>query len=237
MRAQKASRGKNGRASTTLAQRVYEGLCDDITSGKLKPGTVLSRRKIAASYGTSYMPVTEAMRRLENTGLIEVESAQMARVRKVTLESIEHTYTLREALETQAIRLACQTATDAEIDELCRLAESVDALYGSVKSAGSAVNNKECLLLDWQFHCRIAEISRCPLLVEELTRIQLLRHPLAVRIHVPSGADRARLHGWLADAIKARDPLAADARMREHVQLGLKKQRHWYQVQAARMSD
>jgi DNA-binding GntR family transcriptional regulator len=49
---------------STLAHQVYEGLCQEITTGKLKPGELLSRRKIAASYGTSHIPVIEAMVRL-----------------------------------------------------------------------------------------------------------------------------------------------------------------------------
>jgi DNA-binding GntR family transcriptional regulator len=121
----------------TLAQQVYEGLCQEITTGKLKPGELLSRRKIAAAYGTSYIPVIEAMVRLENAGLIETESTQMARVTKVTVESIENTYVLREALETQAIRLACETATEQEIEELYRLAEEVDARVSRPRCRGS----------------------------------------------------------------------------------------------------
>ena len=90
-----------------LTQVIYHGLCDEITSGKLKPGEVLSRRKIAKQYGASYTPVIEAMVRLENSGLIETESSQMARVRRISVETIESDYVLREAYETQAIRLAC----------------------------------------------------------------------------------------------------------------------------------
>src|SRR5215470_18018599 len=111
MRARKGLDRRKGQ-STTLAQKVYEGVCREITTGKLKPGELLSRRKVAASYGTSYIPVIEAMVRLENAGIVEAESTQMARVCKVTVEAIENTYVVREALETQAIRLACEFATD-----------------------------------------------------------------------------------------------------------------------------
>src|SRR5947209_4570671 len=126
MRKTKVRRGKAGE-SQTLAFQVYEGLRDEITTGKLKPGAVLSRRKIAASYGTSYASVIEAMVRLEHVGLIEAESAQMARVRRVTQELIEQTYVLREAYEVQAIYLACQSATAAEVEEQYRMAETLDA--------------------------------------------------------------------------------------------------------------
>lgn len=221
----------------TLARQVYEGLCREITSGNLKPGTVLSRRKIAAAYGTSYVPVIEAMVRLENTGLIEVESSQMARVCRVTLESIQQTYVLREAYESQAIRLACQYATPQEIDELYQMAEDVQV---SVPREGTATNDgasEEGLRVHWHFHRRIAEFSRCPLLVQELERIELHQRLRANWIYVPEMIDPPRQHAVLVDAIKAADADAADAVMRAHVRLGLEKELHHYGLQSARSAD
>src|SRR5947207_517746 len=85
--------------SGALALRVYDGLCHEISSGQLRPGELLSRRRIAERYGVSYTPVIEALVRLEQTGLIEAEASQMARVRRVSLESIHSDYVLREAVE------------------------------------------------------------------------------------------------------------------------------------------
>ena len=55
----------------TLARRVYDGLCREITTGKLKPGELLSRRRVAVAYGTSHIPVIEAMLRLENADIVK----------------------------------------------------------------------------------------------------------------------------------------------------------------------
>lgn len=61
----------------------------------MEPGEALSRRKVAQRYGCSYATVVEAMVRLANAGLVEAESSQMARVRRVTIESIRDVYTPR----------------------------------------------------------------------------------------------------------------------------------------------
>ncbi len=130
-------------SQVALVRTVYEGLRDEIVGGKLMPGEALSRRQIASRYGTSYIPVIEAMARLESAGLIDVEARQVARVRKITVETIEQDYVLREAFETQAIRLTCATAIDDEIEELYRLAESVDqrvAAGETMRSRPSAKN-------------------------------------------------------------------------------------------------
>jgi DNA-binding GntR family transcriptional regulator len=201
---------------------IYEGLRDEITSGKLRPGEPLSRRRIADRYGCSYTPVIEAMVRLEHAGLIEAESSQMARVRNLSIEAIQGIYVLREAYETQAIRLACDEARPREIDELYELADAVDQRAQTVLREGVVTEDDEGPLLNWRFHLRIAEISRCPFLVSELERIELLKRLRANWFYVvPSLADPPRFHGELVDAIRDRDPLTADAAMRVHIRKGL----------------
>lgn len=212
-----------------LADTIYEGLRDEITQGKLRPGETLSRRGIARRYGTSSIPVIEALAKLESTGLVEAEARQAARVRKISVETIQDDYVLREAFETQAIRMACETASDAEIVELYRMAEAVDARVeagGTKKSA-----DKKGPLLHWQFHRQIARISRCRALVRELERIELLRRLQANWYFTPDFPDLPRYHSRLVDAIQARDVVVADMVMRAHVRNGLEKE-----LQAYRMS-
>jgi DNA-binding GntR family transcriptional regulator len=236
MEGTKVRRGKAGE-SATLARQVYDGLCQEITTGKLKPGTVLSRRKIAAAYGTSYASVIEAMVRLENIGLIEAESAQMARVRKVTQEMIEHTFVLREALEVQAIHLACQSATAAEVKDLYHLAESLDAHINALDDAGGEAIDNAGLVLHWEFHKQIAVLSRCPALVQEMERIKLLRQLQALWPYVSDQQDPPRWHSLLVDTIQKRDPLAAVAEMRAHVQSGLEGELRRYRMGATKRAS
>ena len=88
--------------------------------------------------------------------------------------------------------------------------------------------------LHWQFHRRIAEISRCPALVRELERIELLRRLQANWYFTPEIPDPPRYHSLLVDAIKARDVTGADARMRVHVRSGLEKELLGYRMKMAR---
>jgi GntR family transcriptional regulator of vanillate catabolism len=213
---------------------IYQGLCEEITSGKLRPGERLSRRRIAERYGASYTPVIEAMVRLERAGLVEAKSSHMARVRKISIQTIQGDYVLREALETQAIRLACESATAGEIRELYRLAEAVDARIDVRDQGGSEgqVNaiDREGLRIHWEFHCRIAEISRFSVLVRELERIELLRRLQANWYFAPQMLNPPRLHSLLVYAISNRDPEAAEGVMRAHVRRGLEKELLGYRM-------
>jgi DNA-binding GntR family transcriptional regulator len=227
-----------------LTQVIYQGLCDEITGGKLKPGERLSRRRIAARYGASYTPVIEAMVRLEHAGLIEAETSQMARVRRISVETIQNDYILREALEAQAIRLACESTTAGEIDDLYRRAEAVDARIclrdrapregvgasRSEENSSSGSIDQEGLRIHWQFHRRIAEISRFPVLARELERLELLQRLQANWFFAPGMVNPPRLHSLLVDAIKSRDPESAETTMRVHVRRGMEKELLGYRM-------
>lgn len=206
-------------AQAALAQTIYEGLRDEIAGGKLRPGQSLSRRGIAKRFGTSPIPVIEALARLENTGLVEAEARQAARVRTISLETIQDNSALREALETQAIRRACETATPEEIERLHRLAEAID---GTEADPQGPEQDRD--VLHWQFHREIARISGCRALVRELERVELLRR-LQANWYSPLGLpDPPRGHSLLVDAIQGRDPIQADASMRAHIRKDLERE-------------
>lgn len=202
--------------SLSVVQTIVDGLQEEIVTGRLRPGTPLSRRQVASQYNASYSPVIEALVRLEHMGLVEAEPSQTARVRRLTLESIYEDNTLREAIETQAIRRACEFATDAELDELETLAGEVEErLKEWDAEAGSAA--------DWKFHERIAALSRARVLVREMKRLGLLnmlRQAWLAGGPVPEGPN----HFMLVEAIRNRDPVQADALMRTHVQGGLEQE-------------
>ena len=212
-----------------LTQVIYDGLCKEITTGKLKPGDVLSRRQIAARYGSSYTPVIEAIVRLENVGLVESESSQMARVRRISVETIESDYVLREAYETQAIRLACESATDDEIEELGQLAGQLDE-----RMAKRGKPDRRTQLAHWGLHKRIAELSRYRVLVRALEHAELLRLLQSNWITVPNPVEPLRYHSRLVDAIRHRDPEVADAAMRVHIRNGRDSEITGYRMGASK---
>jgi DNA-binding GntR family transcriptional regulator len=233
---ERLSVSRGGEGASSLAKAIYQGLCHEITTGVLRPGELLSRRRIAERYGCSYTPVIEALVRLEHSGLIEAESSQMARVRKGTIETIQSNYVLREAFETQAIRLACESATQEEIDGLYRLAEAVDAQM-PVEGRETPEPGGEGLALHWRFHKRIAEISRVSALLRELERIELLALLQAIWHYFPEFSDPPNWHSLLVDTIRDRDPEAADQAMRLHVRMGLQKVLKGYRVKPISSQD
>lgn len=102
-----------------VADQVYEALRTAILTGELAGGFPLRVRDVAAMVGTSVMPVREAIRRLEETGLAtRVAAHRGAVVRQFTVEELIHIYEVRAILEVEAARRGTANVTDVEISRM-----------------------------------------------------------------------------------------------------------------------
>src|SRR5216117_280360 len=104
--------------TTSLAAEAYAIVRQRILSGELGLGQVISRRKLAAELGISFLPVSEALLRLEFEGLLESRPRAGTRVRIPSPEDVKGHFVVREALEVQAAKLFADVATPAERAEL-----------------------------------------------------------------------------------------------------------------------
>lgn len=95
------------RLSRTLARdEAYEKLRDWIVQGTLRPAEVLRDQEIARSLGVSRTPVREALRRLEDEGLVETALNRWTRVAPLDLRKSVEIYGIIEALEVLALESA-----------------------------------------------------------------------------------------------------------------------------------
>ncbi|MGN7250427.1 GntR family transcriptional regulator [Arthrobacter sp. SAFR-014] len=101
---------------TLVADQVYEALRTAILTGELAGGSPLRVRDVAEMVGTSVMPVREAIRRLEETGLAtRVAAHRGAVVREFTVGELIHIYEVRATLEVEAARRGAANVTDADV--------------------------------------------------------------------------------------------------------------------------
>jgi DNA-binding GntR family transcriptional regulator len=98
-------------AQSLAAGIVVPALREAIISGRLGPGSRLSENQIALHYGVSRTPVREAFAQLEREGLLRTVARAGAFVRDIDARDVEEIYETREALETQAARLATKRLT------------------------------------------------------------------------------------------------------------------------------
>ena len=196
----------------SLAAEAYNTVRQRILRGDLTMGQVISRRKLANELGMSFLPVSEALLRLEFEGLLESRPRAGTRVRIPSVQDVQGHFVVREALETQSARLFAQNATAEEKAELQRLAVRIDAMAAQIES-----DRFHYLSLHEKLHRRIAECARCEALCEAIEKTHALASTwmCVARPSVPESPKRN--HQDLAEALSSGDPERAGEAMRRHI--------------------
>ena len=207
----------------SLAEQAYSQIRDRILTGDLGIGAELSRRKLAAEYGMSFVPVMEALQRLENEGLVESRPRVGTRVKVPTPSDIRGQYILREALECQAARLFSEKASADERRELAVIAVQLDEL--DERRSMEQPNSRDLFIaghrLHMHLHLRLAECTGCMALVRSIQLNQTLVFKWLLDTAYQRPPKPPRWHGKLIEIVSGSDPEAATAAMRVHTRHGL----------------
>src|SRR5262245_63600525 len=120
-------------ATTTAgAAQAYEAVRAAIVEGRYAPGHRLVEQGIAAELGLSRTPVREALRMLQAEGLVVSERNRGAMVRPLSSTEVVDLYGLRIRLESYAVELATERATETELGELVDAADAFGAVAHGV---------------------------------------------------------------------------------------------------------
>lgn len=200
----------------SLSEHAYQSIRRLILRGQLPPGSSIPRRRMAEQLGVSFLPVSEALQRLEHEGLVESMPRIGTRVKVPSLQDVRGNYVIREALESQAARLYAEKASTDERRELERMAQAID----------EAQPNSEVDLFDFfslhdRFHHRIAECTGCPSLWAAIEKTNTLLHTWQYAAISEFREMPPHYHRDLVAILNSGDPEAADRAMRAHVRHGM----------------
>lgn len=210
-----------------LVDRVVQQITRLILDRQLEPGTKLPAEiKLAESIGVSRTVVREAIQILIAKGLVETrhgvgtivraagtaqlteQLSMMLRMKGLTLD---HLHQVRSMLEVEIAGIAAAQASAAEISELGKLVERMEALANDPLAYAE---------MDGEFHHYLARISHNPLLVTLLdsvgdllrqVRLSVSQYPQLFLKAVPD-------HRRIMERVKARDVSGARRIMREHLE-------------------
>ena len=101
-----------------LRDVVYRTLRKAILRGEFQPGERLMEIMLANKLGVSRTPVREAMRQLENEGLVIMIPRKGAQVAQITSQELHDVLEVRRSLEVLAAEKACERITPEEIERL-----------------------------------------------------------------------------------------------------------------------
>lgn len=207
-----ASDPRRVKRSQGFVEEVFDIIRADIMSLAIPPDTRISIDSLARRLDVSQTPIREALSMLEAIGLVTkrhfvgyCSAPQLNRVQ------VDQLYEMRLLLEPYGARCAAERMDAAALAELVALAEAMTP--GDSRGSYDKFADQ-----DSELHDRVAAGSGNPLIRESLGRLHTHLHIFRLRFHSEVATEAVNEHGALIAALSARDPLAAEAAMREHIE-------------------
>lgn len=195
-----------------LADQAYADIRRHIVEGTLPPGTRLVEHKLTESLGVSRTPLREALRRLEQDGLIERQGGGGLRVTELTLDDLKEIMGIRGALEGYCARLAGERITAAEIE----------ALEAAHEDATAAIRDGDLAALvaaNTRFHDGIDAASRSPRCIAMINGIRdwVLSYRSEVLVDEETRRRSYEQHAEIIAALRAGNGADVEQLVRDHI--------------------
>lgn len=200
----------------SLSDRVFLSVSTSLKRGELPAGTRLSEGDLAKALEVSRTPVREALKRLEEEGLVALTATHRYVVADLMADA-EHVFLIRERLEGLAATLAAQQITLPDLETLKDLQGQLETLV-----EGPCVDVDKMVELNYQFHSLITRAAKSPRLEKLINRL----HPEYVSYQVVQSYDdegrqqSVREHRAILDALWNRDVQQADRLVQAHLEHG-----------------
>lgn len=123
----------NHKKYKTKTSMVYSNLRDDIMHRLFRPGQKLLISRIAEEYGTSEIPVREALQTLAQEGLLTLKPNAGFFVSKISLKDVRNIFSVRIKLEDMAVFEATNKITDEKIAELEKMIDESEQYVGKME--------------------------------------------------------------------------------------------------------
>ena len=130
---------------TTLREDVATLLRSKILRGEIKPGEKINEVEISKEFAISRGPVREALRQIEQEGLITYRPNKGCTVKTLSPEEMSELYLIRSTLEALAIRVYSADMGGESLNELYRVC-------GEIEVAAKEGNLAAIVSLDQEFH-------------------------------------------------------------------------------------
>lgn len=185
---------------------------DRILSGAYAPGSALRQDSLAAEFGTSKIPVREALVQLQSEGLVDIFPNRGFQVRPLASAELDEVFSLRLQIEPGAVARGAKLASAADHAAARSLLEQLNEATAAGEFACSGQLNRA-------FHLRLVVPRLQPVATEILSRLHTLAQRY-VQAHLrPEGRARraTREHAALLKAWSAGDSRQTRALMHAHI--------------------
>lgn len=201
-------------SNVALFEEVDELIRQRIFSRELKPGERIDEQALARDFGISRTPLREALKVLQNEGLVKLVPRRGCFVAKLTERDLDEIYDMVALLEGACAARAAALATPADIARLQRITQRM-------AQAAAERNFKRYFEANLAAHETVQEMAGNRW---QKNVIQYLRSMCRLSPYVSVGKIPGRLeeslreHEELLAAIEAHDAVRAEAGMRKHIE-------------------
>lgn len=134
-----------------------------ILKGELKGGQQLRQAEIAEQFGTSRIPVREALKQLEAEGLVILYPNKGAVISELSANEVQEIYEIRSFLETGAIKLSIMNLTKDDLKRAEKILIDID----------NAPDVNKWLELNWEFHSCLYSTANRPRLLSIVNNLHI----------------------------------------------------------------
>jgi len=191
-----------------LSNKAYGALKSMIVDYRFQPGVRLKIEELTKKLGASRTSVSEAIRRLEQEGLLKNMPNRGIIMVEMTLEKSLELFQVRGALETLAGKLAAENIDNSTIMKMAKCLEA----QLKVVEKGDLHGYSQ---LDFDFHSMIYKMTRNSFLEELLDSIKAKMRPFDIHLK-PILALLYQDHKKIFEALRSKNPEAAEKAFAQH---------------------
>jgi DNA-binding GntR family transcriptional regulator len=194
----------------STVEQVVAFVREGIIAGDYRPGVKLLPKQIAESFGTSFIPVREALRVLESEGFVSFVHNRGAWVTPLSKADLHDIYMIRIELECEAVRQAAPL-TKAEIAHL-------DGILATSRDRHKQRDNAALVALNREFHFAIYEKAGSPRRLKVIDQLWL-HSARYQRLALNNRNDGAVAeHGRMLTKLRRGDHEGAAAALKSHLE-------------------
>lgn len=199
---------------TSKSEKAYQGIKKLIISGGFSGDRHWSFRTLAQRFRISVAPVTEAVRRLEQEGILTVKARQGIAVKHLSHREIQEYTVLREGIEIQAARVLALRGGEEDMKALDCFAKEIHRLV-------QEESFDEAAYQDYLLHREIVSRAGLPYLLKQFESLAvvlfLTRDGWTSSVFTGELKEKQGLHEELISAIRSREPETAEKAIRIHI--------------------
>ena len=204
---------KQPKRPLTIAQTVASQIREQILKREIKGGEPLRQESIAKSFGTSIIPVREALRQLEAEGLVELKTHRGAVATELTLDKALEWIHLRRLIETDLIGQAIEKITPDDLQNAREILGRFDNAMDHMREIDHWTG------YNWEFHAALYAPAGKPETLKTLADLhnkcdRYIRLQLLTGDHIQRAEDE---HHELVDICERKDKRAAKSLMHRHI--------------------